>query len=309
MKKIFRFVMLAAALFTATSLSAQEDPQKQTVIIEPFTKSPLVTYTATDNVRSAVITGFSEINRFYIVDALTDSRLKGLFDEGSYEDVVTESNWQTESTAAYKAVNANFLLKGQVEMLEHEYKVSDSGDSLYYTLVNFTVQLFDITNGTLVGSKNYKLKELSMSSYDDAFNSCLKKIAGGRNDLGIKVKSEMLGFCDEYFKVNTYILELGEADKKGNITELWISGGEEMGFSKGSIFAVYKEKKIGPKVTREKIAEVVAEEVLDGLSRCKVSKKDAPIIQQEFNAGVKLIIELDRQRGSELMNFGKALLG
>jgi hypothetical protein len=256
-------------------------------------------------VRSAVISGLSEINRFHIVDALTDARLKTLFEDRNYEEVVTESNWQTESTAAYKAINADRLLKGQVDLVQYNLKYNDDGEPIYYCTLNYTLQLFDITNGTLIGSKSYKYDELSVSRYEDALNSCLKKISGFHNGI-MKVKPDVLGFCNEHFKVITCILELGEADKKGNITDLWISGGEEMGFLKGSIFAVYKEKKIGPKVAREKIAEIVAEEVLDGLTRCKVAKKEAPVIQQEYNAGTALIIELDRQRGAA---FGEAMGG
>lgn len=305
MKQIFRFMALVLMLITTTSLSAQEEPQKRTVIIEPFTHSKTVSSTARDNLRSAVITGFSEINRFYLVDATTDARLKTLFDDRSYEDVVTESNWQTESTAAYKAINADRLLKGQIELISLYTKYNDEGEPIYWCDLNYTLQLFDITNGTLIGSKSYKYSELSVSTSEDAFNKCLNKIAGYHNGI-TKVKPDVLGFCNDYFKVNTYILELGEADKKGNITDLWISGGEEMGFLKGSIFVIYKERKIGPKVAREKFAEVVAEEVLDGLTRCKVAKKYAALIQQEFYAGTTLIIELDRQRGAA---FGEAMGG
>ena len=308
MNKFFKCLAVVATLFAAATASAQEDPSKHTVIIEPFSKSPLVTYTATDNVRSAVISGLAEVNRFHIVDATSDARLKALFDGKDYEDVITESNWQEQSTAAYQAINADRLLKGQVELYEHDCKVNDNGDLVYYCMVNFTLQLFDITNGTLIGSKSYKYNELSLSNYDEAFNNCLKKISGFHNGI-TKVKPDMLAFCNEHFKVNTYILELGDADKKGNITDLWISGGEEMGFLKGSIFAVYKEKKIGPKVAREKIGEIVAEEVLEGLTRCKVNKKEAPVIQQEFQNGTQLIIELDRQRGDGFNNFASGFLG
>lgn len=296
---------VVATLFATFSASAQGDPVKRTVIIEPFTNAASVTKTERDNVRSAVISGLSEINRFHIVDALTDARLKTLFEDRNYEEVVTESNWQTESTAAYQAINADRLLKGQVDLVQYNLKYNDEGEPIYYCTLNYTLQLFDITNGTLIGSKSYKYDELSVSRYEDALNSCLKKISGFHNGI-MKVKPDVLGFCNEHFKVNTCILELGEADKKGNITDLWISGGEEMGFLKGSIFAVYKEKKIGPKVAREKIAEIVAEEVLDGLTRCKVAKKYAALIQQEFYAGTTLIIELDRQRGAA---FGEAMGG
>lgn len=72
---------------------------------------------------------------------------------------------------------------------------------------------------------------------------------------------------------------------------------------------MYKEKKIGPKVIREKIAEIVAEEVMEGLTRCKVKGKESSIIQQEFNAGTQLEVELDHQSGDGLKEIGKAIFG
>ena len=72
---------------------------------------------------------------------------------------------------------------------------------------------------------------------------------------------------------------------------------------------MYKEKKVGSKVMREKIAEIVAEEVVEGLTRCKVKGKEAPIIQQEFNAGTQLEVELDHQSGDGLKEIGKAIFG
>lgn len=306
---MFRFVVLAVAILSATSLYAQEDPEKQTVIIEPFSTSPGISTTITDNVRSAVITGLNTVNRVHIVDALTDSRLKGLFAEKNYEDVVNEYNWQQESTAAYKALNANFLLKGNVEMYELYKKTDENGNVTFFCMLNFTLQLTDLNDGSIKGSKSYQLNELSVSNVDDAFNNCLKKITGGRNGLGINMKPEVLGFCNEYFKVTTYIIELGETNKKGVVVDLWISGGEEIGYQKGSVFYVYKQKKIGSKVIREKIAEIVAEEVMEGLTRCKVKAKESPIIQQEFNAGTQLEVILDHQSGDGLKEFGKAIFG
>jgi hypothetical protein len=72
---------------------------------------------------------------------------------------------------------------------------------------------------------------------------------------------------------------------------------------------VYKGKKVGSKVIREKIAEIVAEEVMDGLTRCKVKGKESSIIQQEFNAGTQLEVELDHQRGDDLKAITNGIFG
>ena len=245
MKNCFKTLLAVVALAAATGASAQDDPQKETVIVDPFTFSSGASSVARDNVRSAVMTGFSEVGRFFVVDALTDSRLSKLYENREVEEVVNDANWKTESEAAYKSLGAKKLLKGAVELHYEHKKLDDEGKWVYYTDINFTLQVYNIEDGTMTGSESYKYSELSVSSYADAFNSVIKKIT-----------KDMTQFCNKHFKMESYILELGEADKKGVIKDLWISGGTEMGIANGTIFKVLAEKKIGPKVTRQPIGQV-----------------------------------------------------
>lgn len=49
---------------------------------------------------------------------------------------------------------------------------------------------------------------------------------------------------------------------------------------------------------------------MEGLTRCKVKgKESSSIIQQEYNAGTQLEVELDHQSGDGLKEFGKAIFG
>lgn len=294
MKNIFKSAAIIAALFASVAVSAQEDPSKETVIVEPFTQTGGETI-ALDNLRSAVMSGFSNVGRFYVVDALTDGRLSKLFSERNYEEAITDTNWQTESAAAYKSLNAEKILKGQLELLSFYKKVDDEGDLIYYCDLNFTLQVFNINDGTMSGSESYKYHELSVTSGDDAFNSACKKVV-----------KDMTQFCNKHFKMESYVLELGEADKKGAIADLWISGGTEMGISNGTIFKVMVEKKIGPKVTRAQIGQVIAKEVSDGVTRCDImNKAEGAVIKQAFNDGQTLYVELDRKRGDGLKALGR----
>ncbi len=286
MKNCFKFILAAVAVSVAAGASAQEDPQKETVIVDPFTYSSGVSTVARDNVRSAVMSGFSNVGRFYVVDALTDSRLSKLYENREVEDVVNDANWKSESEAAYKAVGAKKLVKGLVELHYEHKKPDDDGKMMYYTDINFTLQVFDIATGTMEGSKSYKYSELSYESYADSFNDAIKKVT-----------KDMTGFCNEFFKFKTYILELGEADKKGVIKDLWIAGGTEMGIDKNTIFKVYAERKVGPKVALTPIGEVIAKEVLDGMTRCEIrNKKEGEVIKEKFSAEEKLTVILDRKR-------------
>lgn len=288
-------MMAVAAALCAFCAYAQEDPSKETVIVDPFTNSAGASETARDNVRSAVISGFSQVGRFFVVDAMTDSRLSKLYENRKIEDVVNDANWKAESDVAYKAVGANKLIRGTVDLHYEHKKPNSDGKMVYYTDINFTLQVFDITTGALDGSESYKYSELSLSSYADSFNSVIRKVT-----------KDMTQFCNKFFKMESYILELGEADKGGNIKDLWISGGTEVGITNGTIFKVLSEKKIGPKVTRVAIGEVIAKEVLEGMTRCEIkNKKEGEVIKTKFNDGEKLYIELDRKRGDGAKEIGR----
>lgn len=296
MKNCFKTLLAVVALAAATGASAQEDPQKETVIVDPFTFSSGASSITRDNVRSAVMTGFSNVGRFFVVDALTDSRLSKLYENREVEDAVNDANWKTESEAAYKSLGAKKLLKGSVELHYEHKKLNDEGKWVYYTDINFTLQVYNIEDGTMTGSESYKYSELSVSSYADAFNSVINKVS-----------KDMTQFCNKHFKMESYILELGEADKKGAIKDLWISGGTEMGIANGTIFKVLAEKKVGPKVTRQAIGQVIAKEVLEGMTRCEImNKKEGEVIKDLFSKDEKLYIELDRKRGDGLKGFGRA---
>ncbi len=295
MKKFFKSVAVAVALVSTLGAFAQEDPSKETVIVEPFTCIQDGYDRATQNLRGAVMSGFSNVGRFDVVDAASDARLSALFKERKYEDVVTDTNWQTESSTAYKSLNAKRLLKGQVEMFKEYTKIADDGTKYYYSDVNFTLQVFSIEDGSMVGSDSFSYHELSSASYINSFNEVLRK-----------AEKDMVQFCNKYFKVESYVIDLGETDKKGNLVDLWVSGGSNVGVSKGSIFLVSVEKKIGPKTTRVQIGQVIAEEVTDDMTRCKVLKKEEGVaMAAAFRENKTLYVELDRKRGDGAKALGR----
>lgn len=293
MKKFY--FSLVIALCAVLGAFAQNDPTKETVIVEPFTVNQASYADVTKNLRGAVMSGFSNVGRFFVVDALSDSRLSALFQNRKYEDVVTDQNWKTESGNAYKALNAKRLLKGQVELVKEYTKRDEEGKLWYYTDVNFTLQVFNIEDGSMVGSDSFNYSELSLSSYVDAFNDVLHKS-----------EKDMTQFCNKFFKVESYVLDLGATDKKGNLADLWVSGGSNVGVSKGSIFLVFVDKKIGPKTTRVQIGQVVAEEVTADMTRCKVTKKEeGAAMSAAFTEGKTLYVELDRKRGDGIKELGR----
>ena len=99
MKNVFRTFLTAVAVFVTLGAAAQEDPSKETVIINPFACTDAVSQAACDNMRAAVLSGFSDRGRFHIVDALTDETLSKLYADRNAEDVVNDAPFWLMSAA------------------------------------------------------------------------------------------------------------------------------------------------------------------------------------------------------------------
>lgn len=293
MKNIYKTMLSAAAVLIASGLSAQDDPSKETVIVNPFTYTSAVNRAVSDNVRAAVLSGLSERGRFHIVDALTDATLKELYGDRSVEDVVNDANWQSESEAIYKKLNAQKVIIGQTDNLT--YSTWTSGETTYDKAeISVSLRVYNIVDGSMGASETIVVSDSDSESRDLAFTLALKALSRA-----------MVDFVDSHFKFETYILELGEADKRGRVKQLYISGGSEMGVARKTRFKVFVEKKIGPKVTQQEVGTIVAQEVMDGVTMCEVADGDE-IIKEKFNNGEKLIVVLDRQNtavGSMLRGF------
>ena len=294
MKNCFKTVLAAVAVLVWLGASAQDDPSKETVIINPFTRTSAVSQAACDNIRAAVLSGFADRGRFHIVDALTDDTLSKLYADRNVEDVV---NWKSESEAAYKALGAKKVVIGQANNVSFSQFKSDIDGKMYNKAeVTYSLKVYNIADGAMIGSEDLSVSGIDADSKDGAFNDAMKDLRKG-----------MVGFVDKHFKFETYILELGEADKKGRVKELYISGGTEMGVAKKTRFKVFLERKIGPKVTKSEIGTIVAVEVMEGVTKCQVaSGEDA--IKEKFNNGDKLVVILDKQ-GTAAGGFFKGLVG
>lgn len=297
MKNLFKTALAAVAVLVSLGASAQEDPSKETVIINPFTRTAAVSQAACDNIRAAVLSGFADRGRFHIVDALTDGTLSKLYADRTVEDVVNDANWKTESEAAYKALGAKKVVIGQANNVSFSKFKSDIDGKMYNKAeVTYSLKVYNIADGAMIGSEDLSVTGVDVDSQDGAFNDAMKDL-----------RKAMVRFVDNHFKFETYILELGEADKKGRVKELYISGGTEMGVAKKTRFKVYLERKIGPKVTKAEIGTIVAVEVMEGVTKCNVvTGEDA--IKDKFNNGDKLIVILDKQ-GTAAGGFLKGLVG
>ena len=186
---------------------------------------------------------------------------------------------------------------GQANNVSFSTFKSDIDGKMYNKAeVTLALKVYNIIDGAMVGSETVAVTGVDADPKDGAFNDAMKDL-----------RKAMTKFVDNHFKFETYILELGEADKKGRVKDLYISGGSEMGVAKKTRFKVYTERKIGPKVTKSEIGTLVAVEVMEGVTKCQVAAgEDA--IKEKFNSGEKLIVIVDKQ-GTAAGGFLKGLEG
>lgn len=291
MAGMLKSALTAIGLFIAVGAFAQHEPEKEIVIINPFTHISIVSQAVGDNVRAGVLSGFADRGRFHIIDALTNGVLAKLHADQNREDQVSDANWRVENEAAYKALGATKLVIGQTNSL---YFTASKSEKKHSAEVTLSLKVYNIADGAMIVSETLAVTGGNAPSEDGALNAAMKEL-----------RKEMVRFVDNHFKFETCILELGESDKGGQVKELYISGGAEMGITKKMHFNVYIERKIGPKLTKTKVGTLVSSEVLDGVTKCQVLSGEE-VIKEKFNNDEKLIVIVDPDGKS---SFFKRLVG
>lgn len=279
-----RFKVISVAILSVFcfSVSAQEsaDPQKETVIVDKFARTTAVPSYIAEGIRANVMEGFVKKGRFHVVDAETNDALKRLSETRQAEDNVNSANVMGgESEAVYKSLGAKYLVKANVtDRTVSREKSILTGNMDWCSRISFSLTVYNIIDGSTMASKNIQLTGIDSSSDQKADMSAVENAA-----------KEMRSFVDNYFKFETTIEQIEEADAKKGAKVLYVVGGSELGVKKGQQFVVYVEKKIGSRTTKQEVGGLKACEVLDGITKCNVSKGGVEI-NEAFNAGTKLIV-------------------
>lgn len=275
-------------LLSSAALFAQSDPVKETVIIDLFTKTAHVPDYIRDGVRAGVIQGFSEKGRFNLVDASTNAELTKLNANRNTEEAVTAENvLNAETSNVYKALGAKYLLKGQITSITTvDDKDVLTGNPQKKTTIAFSMTVYDITDGSTVGSEICEAMGFGKKTHEAEDSACKD------------ARDEALKFADKYFKFTTFIEQLGEKHKKKGLIDVYIIGGTEMGVQKNQLFKVFVKRQIGSRWTQQEIGKLKAVEPMDGISRCLVTKGNQEI-EEIFNTTGKeaLVVVSDAQGG------------
>lgn len=95
-----------------------------------------------------------------------------------------------------------------------------------------------------------------------------------------RLRGSMDFYVSSRFKIETVILQLCPADRKGRIRELYIHSGNQTGVQNGDLFVVWEEVPIGGVISRQKIGKLrVNDATSPDVAKCKIAAGDQEIVQ------------------------------
>ena len=260
--------------------------QKSVVIIDYFTNTASVDKSDASMLRSKVIDGINAINRVNLIDVESEATLAL---EASRRNSEMALEDKTARAGVMKTLGANYAIYGSVSKMDADYKTSDSG-SYYVGNIAYSLTVINLENGTVLGTKSFTYTGLTGntgSSRNEAIVSTLNR-----------VKQSMDNFVNEYFKLSGTIVEMNEANKKGDHAKsVYISLGSDSGMAKGQLLEVFEVKMIAGKEAEINVGNLKVDEVVAGdLSDCSVTKGGKEIMTA-FKAGSELRIKTRKDSG------------
>lgn len=260
--------------------------QKSVVIIDYFTNTASVDKSDASMLRSKVIDGINAINRVNLIDVESEATLAL---EASRRNSEMALEDKTARAGVMKTLGANYAIYGSVSKMDADYKTSDSG-SYYVGNIAYSLTVINLENGTVLGTKSFTYTGLTGntgSSRNEAIVSTLNR-----------VKQSMDNFVNEYFKLSGTIVEMKEANKKGDQAKsVYISLGSDSGMAKGQLLEVFEVKMIAGKEAEINVGNLKVDEVVAcDLSDCSVTKGGKEIMTA-FKAGSELRIKTRKDSG------------
>ena len=287
-KSILSVICLFAGIFVYA--------QKPVVLVDYFRHSSNVSDAGATALRNAVIEGVNLVNRVNLIDVDTESSLA--IEAGRRNSELAMED-KTARMGAMKTIGANYVITGTVSNMSADYTRPDSGDPYYNGNIVYALTVVDVSNGTVVGTRNFTYSGITGnvgSSADDAIISTL-----GR------VKLSMKNFVNEYFKLTGTVVVMNEASKKGDQAKsLYISLGSDAGVGKGQMLDVFEVKLIAGREAKTEIGSLRVEEVVAGdLSMCVVIKGGKEIMAA-FRKGSEMRVLT--KKDNALKNLGQGLV-
>lgn len=267
-------------------------PEKEIVVVDLFARNRSVPVAYSEAVRQQVMAAFADRGRHIIVDAATSRPLAQTPRNWGFVDQATAAADQNEflqnRIQIMNDAGARYVVTGAVSDYKFEHITlpavgKNPPAQGFRATFQVILSAYDLKTGTQIPDRMYTLKGDAPIA-EDADKKAISTLAG-----------QLMFYIDNSFKFETTILELGPADPRKGVKELYIHSGTDMGVRNGDLFVVYEEIPVGGVMTRRNIGKLRVNEVQNpNVAKCKISKGNDEIVSA-FNSGRGLICISDGQ--------------
>lgn len=280
-RKSFIVVLMAMVALIANA-------QKPVMYAGSFTYADNIPVSSVMEVRTAIVSGIIDTNRFDLIDADSEDQLNTEADRRASEDAMAD---KAARMGAMQDKAAQYLLYGYIAQCEGMPSDTEGGFK-FNGEVKFTVKVVQASDKKLVASKDFNLSGLKSGGGDTPEAAIADALR--------HVKNDMKNFVDENFKLKAVVIGEGyETKKNKEMTTCLITLGSDHGVEKGQRLDVAVINIIAGRETNKVIGQLTIQEVLAGdLSQCKVTKGGEAILNA-MNEYLKLKDE-DPEHAKEL---------
>ena len=274
MKNVF---LTAVAVLMSVCVYAQ----KPVVVVDYFSYPSSVKDGYASALRSSVIAGINSVNRVNLVDAESEAALELEALRRNREMAMED---QTARIGAMKTIGADYIITGVISNISADYNRPDDGKPYYNGNVLYALTVMNVSDGTVVGTKNFVYSKLTGNTGSTAEEAIISTFS--------RVKQSMDNFVNEYFKLKGVVVEMNEASKKGDQAKsCYISLGSDHGIVKGQLLDVFEVKAIAGREALSEIGSLRVSEVVAGDLALAVVTKGGKEIMAAFKKGSELRVE------------------
>lgn len=264
-----KMVSIVVCLLFICTVFAQDDANKKKVLFVDY-----ITYTSgigssyPTMLKNAIVGGIQQTGRLNIIDAELEPSLKGEEERRSSEQAMGDVKSRSEQI---KKLGADYIMQIHVTQMEAVQKKHDDGSKYYDGLINFTLSVMKTADGTILVSKPFSYADLNAKTGDTPEAAVI-----ATTDF---IKISMNKFVNENFKVESKIVAIEKASKKGAET-VYVNCGTAAGIEKAQLFDVFMVKEVAGKKVRTNIGQLEVIEVQgEDMALCKVKKGGLEIKQ------------------------------
>lgn len=284
---------LATTLVLVSGLAAGDraGADQITIGILRFQHTPQVSVDAAKSIEQFVYSGFSEQQRFRLLER---ARLDALSDERAMQQAVDVVN-----PLKLRELGADFVVLGEVTSSEVARHHDAEMGTWYEATVAYGLRIIDVSSGAVAYSEDFSSVRGNPFGGLINFVGGDKRTPGGALDIALrKTQKPLLAFIAQAFAVTGQVVSVESIDRKGAASSVLVSLGVADGVDRKTVLSAFTSEslRVGEQdlVRKKPLGELLfVESQGDHLSVFKL-RKASPELGAAVGAGTTVRVEFKR---------------